>query len=270
MGSRARSITTAVVAAAGFVIAFFMGVQTHLGQRVEDRVLDSSIYSEQSPLLALVTIPNLAIALAVIVLIGLVRRAWADVMIAAVALGVSNVLGQLLKHQILQRPEFSLDSVNTFPSGHTIAFTSVSFALVIVAPHVARPVILPIVSAIIAVVCAQLVVFGWHRPSDIVGGVLLVLAVTAAANAFRPQRGRFARGAAKARPRRALSILAFVSGIAGFAALAVAGVLLLLHVAGPWDGTAWTLTAAAASGVIGCAVAASAVLAWMLSARRSA
>ncbi|PFG30049.1 phosphatase PAP2 family protein [Paramicrobacterium agarici] len=269
MASRTRSILTAVVAALGFGVAFYMGVQTHLGQRVEERVLDSSIYSERSPLLALVTVPNLAIALGVVLVLGVARRAWADTAVAAVAMGLSNVFGQLLKHQILQRPDFSIDTVNTFPSGHTIAFTSTAFALVIVLPHVVRPLALPLAAAVAGIVCAQLVVFGWHRPSDVVGGVLLVVAVTAAANALRPARGRFAQRAAKAPARRALNLVALIIAIAAAVAIALAGTLAALHLLGPLEDSAWTLTVAAASGVIGGALASSAAIGWMLAARRS-
>ncbi|QPZ38017.1 phosphatase PAP2 family protein [Paramicrobacterium chengjingii] len=269
MKTRARSILVAIVAALGFVVSFFMAVQTQLGQRVEDRVLDSSLYSERSPLLALVTVPNLAIALAVIVLIGALRRAWADTVIAAAAMGLSNVLGQLLKHQILQRPDFSIDAVNTFPSGHTIAFTSIAFALVIVLPHAVRPLVMPVFSAVLGLVSAQLVVFGWHRPSDIVGGALLVLAVTATVSAFRPATGRFARGSATASARKSLSVISLVIAIAGAAAIAIAGVLAVLHLLGPLEDTSWTLTAAAASGVIGGELGSTAIIGWMLSARRT-
>ncbi|WP_166979549.1 phosphatase PAP2 family protein [Paramicrobacterium fandaimingii] len=269
MTTRVRSILTAIVAALGVVVSFFMAVQTHLGQRVEDRVLDSSLYSERSPLLALVTVPNLAIALAVVVLIGLIRRAWADAVIAAVVMGLSNVLGQLLKHQILQRPDFSIDAVNTFPSGHTIAFTSTAFALVIVLPHVVRPIALPVISLVLGLVSGQLVVFGWHRPSDVVGGALLVLAVAAAANTLRPSAGRFARGGPTAKARRSLSVISLVIVIAAAACVAVAGVLAALHFLGPLHDASWALTAAAASGVVGGAFGSAAIVGWMLSARRT-
>ncbi|WP_437583190.1 phosphatase PAP2 family protein [Paramicrobacterium sp. CJ85] len=271
MTMRVRSILTALLGVVGFIVFFVIAVQTRLGQRVEQNVLDSSYYSERSPLLALVTVPNLAIAFVIVVGIACLRRAWTDAVVAAAVMGLSNVLGQLLKHRLLERPDFfAIDSVNTFPSGHTIAFASILFALLIALPPLGRDIVTPLAAALLATVCTQLVVFGWHRPSDIVGGVLLVLAVCGGVNAMRPAGGSHKKtGGRAASFRRAGAVVSAVIGVAGLTALAIGLIVGALHVLGPLDGVGWSVTVVACGMVIGGALVGTSLVGWALTARKS-
>ncbi|SEB65566.1 PAP2 superfamily protein [Paramicrobacterium humi] len=224
-----RSCLVALGGVIGVIASFAFGVLTPVGQSVEQRVLDSSSYAEHSPLLAVVTVPNLAIACAVVVLIAIVRRRWADAAVAALLLVASNLLGQLLKYRVLDRPPLtsdSLDAANTFPSGHTIAFASVLIGLVIVVPPVLRAILAPIVALVLGAVAVQLLAFGWHRPSDIVGGVCLVVAIAGVLMALRTLRTpRVRMGRNPARPVG--RVLLGVGVLAGIAAGVLAGLLSL-------------------------------------------
>uniref|UniRef100_UPI003988DF4F phosphatase PAP2 family protein n=1 Tax=Conyzicola sp. TaxID=1969404 RepID=UPI003988DF4F len=103
---------------------------------------------------------------------------------------VSTVLSQLLKNGLLARPDFVGDvSANTLPSGHTVAYASVLFALLIVLPSRPRTIAALAASVVLGVVVVQLLAFGWHRSSDVVAGLLLVTGVMALAHLVLPDRG---------------------------------------------------------------------------------
>lgn len=259
-----RSIIVAVLGAAGFAVSYATGVLTRLGQSVEQQVLDSSYYAEASPLLKLVSIPHLAIALGIVVLIGLIRRAWGDLLVGAAVIAASNVLGQLLKYEVLKRPALILDGANTFPSGHTIAFCSALFALLIVLGPAVRAVVLPLAAATICLAGGQLIVFGWHRPSDVIGGVCLVAGVAGVAHALRfASRPRATVGGGPPVLGATRVVFGLLVAVA-VAAIATAGVIAGLHWFGILDGAGVSVTVMATSGVIAAGCLGSVFVAWML------
>lgn len=259
-----RSVIVAVLGMAGFAVSYATGVLTRLGQSVEQQVLDSSYYAETSPVLKLVSIPNLAIALGVVVLVGLIRRAWADLLVAAAVIAASNVLGQLLKYEVLKRPALILDSTNTFPSGHTIAFCSALFALLIVLGPAMRAVVLPLAAATICVAGGQLIVFGWHRPSDVIGGVCLVAGVAGTAHALRfASKPRATVGGGPPVSGATKLVYGLLLAVAGAAGVAAAGIAAL-HWFQILDGVGLSVTVMATSGVVAAACLATVFVSWML------
>lgn len=113
--------------------------------------------------------------------------------------GGANLTSQYLKSHV-SRPDIGLgDShLNSWTSGHTTAAASMSAALVLAVPRRFRP------AAVIAGVLytsatgVGTMIGGWHRPSDVLGGLLVVLAwtglVTALDGTLEP--GRATRSAA--------------------------------------------------------------------------
>lgn len=217
---------TTLLAAAVFAGVYWMGVLTGRGQRVENRALESSTYASQwRGLLDLVTVPDLAIALIGVLLIALVQRDLRNVLRAFLAIGIANVAAQALKHELLVRPDLAaLDARNTFPSGHAVAFASVLFVLVIVVPPRVRTATAVIASIIVSVVAFQLLGFGWHRLSDVIGGVMIVLAAVGFVHLVVPPR----RTDVRWRPPSAFTV--FAIGLVIVLAVVAAGLLVVAAV----------------------------------------
>lgn len=225
-----------------FAAVFAIAVLTNRGQALENRALRAAEFGRGVPeLLRLVSVPGLIVATLTLVGVALLRRR-ADAAIRALAvLAVSNVAVQVLKYGLLSRPSFSddLSAANTFPSGHTTAWLSVSCAALIVVPPLIRAIVAVIGATFSSLVVFDLLDHGWHRLSDIVGAVALVVVVTSLAvtlirvpTSFR--RGRQNRllwhGGQKTLDRWVSSVLLIVAaaGVAG-AAVCVLGATLARH-----------------------------------------
>lgn len=179
----------AVVAGA---VALFVGtygffVRTTLGQELDEAALVGSeheaqgVITEAWELLDVISVGSLAIASLAIGLVALARRRVALAVAALATIGAANMATQLLKRVILERPDLiGAGDTNSLPSGHATVAATVAFAVVMVtAPRWRTPVavvatLLPI-SVGVAVVTAA-----WHRPSDSVAAVAVVLATAAA------------------------------------------------------------------------------------------
>jgi membrane-associated phospholipid phosphatase len=223
---RVRAIAVFLVATVGFVGVYLIAVRTTGGQIVENRALETSIpETEWLGLLRLVSVENLAIAGAALLVLALVtRRPDAALRVAAI-MGLSNALTQVLKYHVLSRPDF-LDSWadNTFPSGHTVAYASVLVSLVVVVPARARYLLALVVAVPMGLVSYQLLEYGWHRLSDVVGGLLLVTLLAALTFAVAPERRVQQRPAAR---RFSMAVLA-ASALGLSVGTAVLGGMVLL------------------------------------------
>ena len=179
-----------VLSTIAFFGVYISAVLTLEGQYVENSALDASTFGEQRrELLNLVTIPNLALSVVVLFVIGAAFRGVRGGLRVLAMITAANVLTQLLKYAVLQRPDFAeAASDNTFPSGHTVVFTSVLLGLLMVLPAAVRPIAGVLAGVVLGVVAFQLLEFGWHRASDVVGGVLLVVAMVALAHLLLPDR----------------------------------------------------------------------------------
>ncbi|WP_402467042.1 phosphatase PAP2 family protein [Isoptericola aurantiacus] len=123
----------------------------------------------------------LAVVVVVLAVVAAWRRRWAALVVAAV-LGVTTVLTATGLRILLPRPGegpgLSGESmVNTYPSGHVAATAALVVALILLWPRA-----LPRGSVAVAIVVVLAAALGSvathaHRPSDVVGGVLLVCAL---------------------------------------------------------------------------------------------
>jgi len=126
----------------------------------------------------------------VVLLIGVAMRRFRATGRAIGVVVVATVLSQVLKNGLLGRPDYLGDvSANTLPSGHTVAYASIVCALLVVLPPRPRTVAALVSSVVLGVVVVQLLEFGWHRASDVIAGLLLVVAVMALAQLLLPDRG---------------------------------------------------------------------------------
>src|SRR5690606_16099031 len=88
-----------------------------------------------------------------------------------------------------QRPGlFELDAANTFPSGHMTVFTVIVGALLWSVPSKGRGIVAGLGGVLLAIVAWQLLAFGWHRPSDVVGSLALGVFVFACVALVSPGR----------------------------------------------------------------------------------
>lgn len=221
LGARWRHVVVAALAAVTFAVVYLAGVHTTTGQSAEETVLAASRFSYDPPLLALVTVPNLLVTTAVIAGLALLRRRWPAAIAAIAIIGVSSVLAQALKYDLLDRPPLHSMAENTFPSGHMTAFAAVISALLLVVPARIRPGIAIVGALGLSVVGTLLIRFGWHRPSDVVGAILLVTFVTAIS-----QLGVSRRPAAKP----SFTSERMLAGLS-LAAIAIAAITLFAHLA---------------------------------------
>lgn len=172
--------------------SYVLGVQSTVGQQAEASVLDAARFTTDPPApLNLVSIPSVGISLLGLgILAWIVHGIWRGlgvVLVSAVAL----VASQLLKLQLLPRPElFELNAPNTFPSGHMTVFTVLVAALIWAVPTRIRAFVTLGGSALLAAVGWQLLAFGWHRPSDVLGAIALGVGAFALATALRPATSR--------------------------------------------------------------------------------
>jgi membrane-associated phospholipid phosphatase len=122
----------------------------------------------------------LLILLGVACAIGLRYGRRREVIAAIVVVCGANLTTQLLKttleharHKAFEHG-VELPWPNSFPSGHTTAAASVAVALLLVVPATHRFVAAALGLAITGAVGISVVVLGWHYPSDVLGGLLVV------------------------------------------------------------------------------------------------
>lgn len=173
----------AVVAALGVVATWRVFVDTWAGQWTEQAVLRGAEYGQGAlwlvaePVLDVVSVSYIAIVLVAAMLIAVVRRRWALAIQVVVLVAGSNITTQLIKRIITDRPDLGVPGpeMNALPSGHTTAAASVSAVLVLVVPPRVRPWAAVLGAGYTAATGVSTLVGQWHRPSDVIAAVLVVL-----------------------------------------------------------------------------------------------
>jgi membrane-associated phospholipid phosphatase len=215
----------ALSAAAGVAAAYLAFVRTATGQYADTTaMLGGDVHHPRvvevlSRALNGTTLISLVLVCLAAATIGVLRHRI-DLAIGATVLVLgANGSCQLLKTR-LPRPDLSdFPGPNSFPSGHTAAATSVAFALILVLPAAVRGIVALVGAGYVTVIAIATVWAEWHRPSDTVAAVLLVLAWAAlAAFGIRLFRHR-ATGPATRLGRLATLPLLAVAVVAGAAGL---------------------------------------------------
>ncbi|MFC6016241.1 phosphatase PAP2 family protein [Plantactinospora solaniradicis] len=121
----------------------------------------------------------LGLLLVALLLLGvLARRRWAGVTGLALV-GTTVVVASVAKQAIL-RPDLAVATStthNSFPSGHVAVAMALLLAVLLVLPAPARWWFAVPGAAGVSVVAAATMIAGWHRFSDVCGGVLLAAAL---------------------------------------------------------------------------------------------
>jgi len=184
--ARRVALGCAVAAGLAFVVLYLAAIRTRSGQEADIRLYtraqigDGELDAVAGTLRVLVP-AGLAVLAAGLGLVALVRRRWAPIVSAAAIVVLSVGLDRALRDVVLDRPYLGDlgDTHNTLPSGHVGATTALAVAVVVLWPWRWR--VVPILLAVLAtgVVSAATVVTRTHRPSDALGAVLVVVAITA-------------------------------------------------------------------------------------------
>ena len=183
-GAVAPGIVVAACSAVGVWVVWRVFADTWAGQRVERATLQGARYGQNrlwhlaEPVLAVVSIWFIAAVLIAAALIAVVRRRWMLALQVGVLMAGANLTTRLLKLAVISRPDLGVagPAFNTMPSGHTTAAASVSAVVVLVVPPRARPWAAGFGAAYTAATGVSTLVGQWHRPSDVIAGVLVVLA----------------------------------------------------------------------------------------------
>lgn len=191
---RVAAAVVAVLAVLGVWLTWQFFVGTATGQRVDELAFAGATHGQgrlwrvAEPVLDVVSVAFVVAGVAAAMTVALVRRRWVlAVQVAALVAG-ANVTTQLLKHGALDRPELlaGWTGPNTLPSGHTTVAASVSVALLLVTPRAWRAVVAILGAAYTGATGVSTLVGQWHRPSDVVAAVLVVLVWGAAVCALTP------------------------------------------------------------------------------------
>ncbi|WP_249368440.1 MULTISPECIES: phosphatase PAP2 family protein [unclassified Actinomyces] len=176
----------AAACAVGVLVLWYALIYTRTGQLMEDAALTGSRIGERfidthaRALLSTVSMPAAVALVLLILLLGLWRGSRRRAVGAAVAVVAINASTQLLKHQVLSRPDYGLsprwDGANTLPSGHTAVAASAAVALVLVVGPSLRGVAAWGGALLTAAMGYSTLVCQWHRPADVISAVLLATA----------------------------------------------------------------------------------------------
>lgn len=175
-------VVVAVLAAAGVAAIYQVFVRSGLGQSVDTSALRGAdvghprIVEVLSRTLDGTSLASLVLVCLAAAAIGAVRRRFDLAAGAAVLVLGANITTQLLKTR-LARPDLDgFPAPNSFPSGHTSAAAAVAFALVLVLPAAIRGLVALTGAAYVTVIAVATVWAEWHRPSDTIASLLIVLA----------------------------------------------------------------------------------------------
>lgn len=222
---RLASSAVALLSAVGVVALWQVFVRSRTGQLLDDAVLDGAHYGRTrlwrlaEPVLDVISVPFIAAVLLAAVVLALVRRQWLLTVQVALLMAGANLTTQLLKYAVLERADLGLGDrvVNTLPSGHTTAAASCAVALVLVVPRRMRPLTAALGAVYTAGTGIATLIAGWHRPSDVVAAMLVVLAWAGLISALRPT-GPAAIPSHRRRETSTVSLLLALGLVAGGAA----------------------------------------------------
>jgi membrane-associated phospholipid phosphatase len=210
-------LIAAILAAAGVAAVYQIFVRSTLGQRIDTTALHNSAVGHDRAVEIMArtlngtSLVSLLLVCVTIALIGIVRRR-ADLAIAAGGLVIgANATTQLLKTHLTRPGLDGFPMPNSFPSGHTTAAASVAFALVLVLPAAIRGLVALIGAAYAAVIAVATVWAEWHRPSDTIAALLVVLAWGGLVTFWLRLRIRMRKPGLIERPSRLATAL-FVTG----------------------------------------------------------
>ena len=163
-------------------------VATERGQHADQLALEGAargqgvLWELAEPVLGVVSNSFIGLSLAAAVVLALIRGRWWLAAQVVILVAGSNLTTQVLKHAVLDRPallDVARADINTLPSGHTTVAASVAAGLLIAVPRRWRPIVAVAGAAYTGATGVSTLIGQWHRPSDVVAAILVVLAWSA-------------------------------------------------------------------------------------------
>ncbi|MCL1871417.1 MAG: phosphatase PAP2 family protein [Promicromonosporaceae bacterium] len=233
--ARVAAVVLAVLAAAGVHLTWFVFVATRSGQHVDAMALEGAQHGRDTlwhvarPVLDVVSVTFVVVGIAAAMVVAMLRRRWALALQVAVLVAGANVTTQVLKYSVYPRPSLlpGWTGANALPSGHTTVAASVAAALLLVVPRTWRPLVAVLGAVWTAATGVSTLVGQWHRPSDVVAAVLVVLAWAAGICAVRTRSSLDVVGPGGRATRGATAVAAGLLGLAGVGTGAVAAIALV-------------------------------------------
>ncbi|MGP9695298.1 phosphatase PAP2 family protein [Brachybacterium sp. AOP25-B2-12] len=177
------ALLAAIACAIGVVALAHGAVGTARGQRLDQLVMtaargDTGVMAKiVFPVLNTVTVPVIVVAILLAAVLALAQRRASMIVHIVVLVGGAALSTQLLKHVIVDRTSLAdgLDvTPNSYPSGHTTMAAAVAVALTLASPRHVRSLVALLGAAWTAIAGIGTIAGGWHRPSDVLGGLLVV------------------------------------------------------------------------------------------------
>ncbi|WP_426626273.1 phosphatase PAP2 family protein [Leifsonia sp. McL0607] len=165
-----------------FVGVYLFFVRSYIGQVIDERSFAGAdawkgdLIEFAHSFLNALPVAAVIIGAIVAVIIVIVRRNWLVFAIAVGAAVAANVSTQILKYSVLSRPAKGVDTglANSLPSGHTAVAASAALLVFLVTTPRYRPLAAVIGSVFTIAAGASTLVEQWHRPSDVIAGMLVV------------------------------------------------------------------------------------------------
>ena len=178
---RGYRVVWAIICFLALPMLWYGAVRTRSGQLMD--TLSMNAVQEHMPLRTvpvrtlevLVSVPTLVVIGVVLVAVTLLRRRLGLTVRAGLVFVAANVTTQVLK-DFLPRPNMGIGHVleNSFPSGHVTAAASVVVVAIAVVPVGVRSLVAYVGAVFMALVGLAVVNVGWHRPSDVLGALIVV------------------------------------------------------------------------------------------------
>lgn len=179
-------------AAVGFVLLYTLAVDTAQGRQLDEAAMRWTAVSVTQDgwtraLLTAVSARSVLLFGAMIALTTALVRGLRVAALGALSAAVVLLGAETLKLALI-RPDFSSQTLtNSFPSGHVGAVTGLAVALLMAAPRGRwRRAALVVAAAAVTLTGVATVALEWHRPSDVLGSVLLGVVVSVTAGRWEP------------------------------------------------------------------------------------
>ena len=173
---------SALILAFAFAGLYLFFVTTRSGQVLDQRAFFGARLGQRTigpftlSLLDALPIAGVVAALIISIVVTVLRRNWIVLAVAVSAALLANVLTQLLKFIFLDRPNLDVPgyAFNSLPSGHTTLAASSAMVVFLVSSPRMRVVVAAAGALFSVVVGSATLANQWHRPSDVIGALLVV------------------------------------------------------------------------------------------------
>ncbi|OKL46543.1 hypothetical protein BSR29_06845 [Boudabousia liubingyangii] len=182
----------------GAVLLWYTAVLTRPGQILDAftmeaaGVWDGQLWGVDEVVLFLVSTKMIVIVAILVVIITFWRQRWELGLRALAVMLLTIGVVQLLKRYVFWRPAFGVTYAlpNSYPSGHTAAAAAVSVAAVMVVARRWRSFTAFLGAIWVSTVGTATVINAWHRPSDVLGAVMIAGAFGLLFTPLEASRGR--------------------------------------------------------------------------------